>query len=91
MSEAIDTTTASGRLTYRFTNTEAGKTLHSYWTDACGSCTIKGKCTTGQQRRIRRWEYEGILERVQKRLDDEPDKIPLRCQTVEHPFGTIKA
>jgi hypothetical protein len=29
---------AGERLTYRFTNTEAGKTLHSYWTDACGSC-----------------------------------------------------
>ena len=32
-----------------------------------------------------------ILERVQKRLDDDPGKIPLRSQTVEHPFGTIKA
>ena len=32
-----------------------------------------------------------ILERVQKRLDDDPGKIPLRSKTVEHPFGTIKA
>lgn len=31
------------------------------------------------------------LERVQKRLDDEPEKVPLRSKTVEHPFGTIKA
>ena len=46
---------AGARLTYRFTNTEAGKTLRSYWTDACGSCPIKGKCTTGKERRIRRW------------------------------------
>jgi len=82
---------AGARLTYRFTNAEAGKTLHSYWTDACGSCAIKAKCTTSKERRIRRWEHEGILERVQKRLDDDPDKMPLRCQTVEHPFGTIKA
>jgi hypothetical protein len=28
---------------------------------------------------------------VQKRLDDDPRKIPLRSKTVEHPFGTIKA
>jgi hypothetical protein len=82
---------AGERLTYRFTNTEAGKTLHSYWTDACGSCVIKGRCTTGQQRRVRRWEHEGILERVQRRLDDDPSRMSLRCQTVEHPFGTIKA
>jgi hypothetical protein len=45
----------------------------------------------GKERRIRRWEHEAILERVQKRLDDAPDKIPLRSKTVEHPFGTIKA
>lgn len=82
---------AGARLTYRFTNAEAGKTLHSYWTDACGSCAIKGRCTTSKQRRIRRWEHEDILERVQQRLDDDPNKMSLRCQTVEHPFGTIKA
>jgi hypothetical protein len=82
---------AGERLTYRFTNTEAGKTLHSYWTDVCGSCAIKGRCTTSKQRRVRRWEHEGILERVQQRLDDDPNRMSLRCQTVEHPFGAIKA
>lgn len=46
---------------------------------------------TGKERRIRRWEHEHILERVQKRLDDDPSKISLRSKTVEHPFGTIKA
>jgi hypothetical protein len=82
---------AGARLTYHFTNIEDGKTLHSYWTDACGSCAIKSKCTTAKERRIRRWEHEAVLERVQKRLDNAPDKIPLRSKTVEHPFGTIKA
>ena len=82
---------AGARLTYRFTNTEAGKTLRSYWTDACGSCAIKDRCTTSKERRVRRWEHEGVLERVQQRLDDDPNKMSLRCQTVEHPFGTIKA
>ena len=32
-----------------------------------------------------------ILERVQKRLDDDPSKIPLRSKTIEHTFGTLKA
>ncbi len=29
------------RLTYRFTNEERGKVLHSYWTSACKTCPIK--------------------------------------------------
>ena len=82
---------AGERLTYRFTSEEAGRTMHSYWTNACATCVIRHKCTTGDQRRVKRWEHEAILERVQKRLDDDPAKIPLRSKTVEHPFGTIKA
>lgn len=82
---------AGKKLTYRFTNEEAGKTLRSYWTNACESCAIKHRCTTSKERRIRRWEHEDILERVQKRLDDDPGMIPLRSKTVEHPFGTIKS
>jgi Transposase DDE domain len=82
---------AGERLTYRFTNEEGGRTMHSYWTNACTTCVIKHKCTTGDQRRVKRWEHEAILERVQKRLEDDPARIPLRSKTVEHPFGTIKA
>ena len=44
-----------------------------------------------EERRVRHWEHEAILDRVQKRLDEDPSKIPLRSKTVEHPFGTIKA
>ena len=65
--------------------------MHSYWTNACATCAIKHNCTTGEQRRVKRWEHEAILERVQRRLDDDPAKIPVRSKTVEHPFGTIKA
>lgn len=82
---------AGKKLTYHYTNEEAGKTLHSYWTSGCESCAIKHRCTTGKERRIKRWEHEDVLERVQKRLDDDPGRIPLRSKTVEHPFGTIKA
>ncbi len=78
-------------LPYHYTNEEAGKSLRNYWTNACGQCPVKAKCTTGKERRVKRWEHEAILERVQKRLDDDPTKIPLRSKTVEHPFGTIKA
>lgn len=82
---------AGERLTYHFTSELDGKMMRSYWTTACETCPIKSKCTTGKERRVRRWEHEAILDRVQKRLDDNPEKIPLRSKTVEHPFGTIKA
>ena len=78
-------------LTYHFTSELDGKLMRSYWTNACEGCAIKHRCTTGKERRVRRWEHEDVLERVQKRLDDDPSKIPLRSKTVEHPFGTIKA
>jgi len=42
-------------------------------------------------RNIKRWEHEGVLETMQQRLDQAPEKMAVRRQTVEHPFGTIKA
>jgi len=82
---------AGERLTYRFTNEENGLVLRRYWTNACQSCAIKHDCTTGKQRRITRWEHEHVLEAVQRRLDQHPEKMRQRRETVEHPFGTLKA
>jgi Transposase DDE domain len=65
--------------------------LRRYWTNACQSCERKAQCTTGPQRRISRWEHEAVLEKIQRRLDQDPSKMTLRRQTAEHPFGTIKA
>ena len=82
---------AGQKLTYRYTTEENDLLLRRYWTNACQSCVIKNKCTTGKERRIARWEHEHILEAVQKRLDEHPEKMRQRRETVEHPFGTIKA
>ena len=82
---------AGEKLTYRYTTEENGLVLRRYWTNACQSCAIKNKCTTGKERRIARWEHEHILEAVQKRLDKHPEKMRQRRETVEHPFGTLKA
>ena len=38
-----------------------------------------------------RWEHEHVLEDVQRRLDENPEAMRTRRETVEHPFGTIKA
>ena len=78
-------------LTWRFTSVEEGRTLHSYWHSRCGECTIKAQCTTGKERRIKRWEHEDVIDAMQQWLDRAPDAMRTRRQTVEHPFGTIKA
>ena len=82
---------AGERLTYRMTGEENGKLMRRYWTNACPKCPLKSKCTTGSERRIPRWEHEHLLEAVQERLDRDPDAMRRRRESVEHPFGTIKA
>lgn len=81
---------AGKRLPYRFQNVERGKTIRRYWTNVCNGCALKAECTTGPERRISRWEHEAVLEKVQARLDHNPDAMRVRRSTAEHPFGTIK-
>jgi len=82
---------AGEHLPYRFTSEEDGKRMRRYWTTACQGCSLKSRCTTGPERRIPRWEHEHLLEAVQKRLDANPEAMRKRRETVEHPFGTMKA
>lgn len=82
---------AGQRLTRRYTNIEDGMTMHTYWYSDCASCSIKSRCTAADARRVKRWEHEGVLDRMQERLDREPGKMRIRRQTAEHPFGTLKA
>ena len=82
---------AGERLKWRFVTEEKGKTIHKYWSSSCPTCTLKEQCTTGKYRRVARWEHEDVLDRVQARLDREPERMRARRETVEHPFGTIKS
>ena len=82
---------AGERLIRRFKTQEKGLTLHKYWSSHCPTCPIKSQCTTSQYRRITRWEHEAVLEATEARLDREPERMRTRRQTVEHPFGTLKA
>ena len=82
---------AGEKLRYYYTNVENGLTLRRYWTTACQTCAIKSRCTPAKERRITRWEHEHVLEAVQRRLDENPEAMRQRRETVEHPFGTIKA
>jgi hypothetical protein len=78
---------AGARLAYSFTTEEKGLTLRRYATTACQNCTIKRNCTTSKERRITRWEHEHVLDAVQRRLDECPDTMRQRRETVEHRFG----
>lgn len=82
---------AGQRLIKHMTTVEDGMTLHCYWCSVCPACSMKAQCTTGKERRVKRWEHEATLDAMQARLDRDPDKMRLRRQTVEHPFGTIKS
>lgn len=81
---------AGQRAIHRFSRVEDDLFIHIYWSSACPNCPLKDQCTTGDYRRIRRWEHEVVLERVQRRLDRKLDAMTLRRRTVEHVFGTLK-
>jgi transposase len=78
---------AGQRLIWRFETIDHGLKLHYYCSSHCKSCSMKAQCTPGTNRRVKRWENEGILDDMQNRLDhahSSPDGV-------EHPFGTIKS
>jgi hypothetical protein len=82
---------AGERLIWRYMTIERELKSHRYWSSNCQQCSLKDKCTPGIQRRVTRWEHEGVLDEMQIRLDHNPGMMRTRRQTVEHPFGTIKA
>src|SRR3954452_5082821 len=58
---------------------------------ACATCALKPRCTPDKHKRVKRWQHEDVLDRMQARLERMPQAMLIRRQTVEHPFGTIKA
>ena len=81
-------------LIHRHKTFEEGMYIHVYYASGpiCCACTLRSQCTTSRQpRRIRRWEHEAILDTIETRLDEAPEMMQVRRQTVEHPFGTLKA
>jgi transposase len=58
---------------------------------ACFTCPLRPNCTPDKLKRLKRWQHEDVLEKMQARLDRMPNAMGVRRQTVEHPFGTLKA
>jgi len=81
---------AGEKLTHHFTADEDGQKMRIYLTKACRTCPLKDQCTTANERRIKRWEHEHVVEAAQTRLDQNPQAMRVRRETVEHPFATLK-
>jgi transposase len=81
---------ANQRLIRHMQTQEKGRTLYRYWCSVCPKCPIKSQCTTGKERRVTRWEHEVVLEAVEARMDQQPERMKARRETAEHPYGTIK-
>lgn len=82
---------ANQRLVWRFARIEGGLMMNRYWSSACPQCAIKAQCTPSDYRRVSRWEHQAVLDAMERRLDRAPESMRIRRQTVEHPFGTLKA
>jgi transposase len=75
----------------RVRSDRSGDIDHYRHLTACFTCPLKPRCTTETVKRVKRWKHEGVLDVMQDRLDRMPDAMGVRRQTVEHPFGTLKA
>jgi len=78
------------KLQHHYNTDEDGQTIGIYLTKACSTCPLKAQCTTSNERRIKRWEHEHVVEAAQERLDKNPQAMRVRRETVEHPFATLK-
>ena len=77
-------------LRFHYIADDDGQKLRVYMTKACRTCPLKAQCATGNERRIKHWEHEHVVEAVQTRLDKNPQAMRVRRETVEHPFATLK-
>ncbi len=89
-SEDVYRCPAGEKLPHHYTADEDGQKMRIYLTKACRACPLRDKCTTSNERRIKRWEHEHVVEAVQTRLDKNPQAMRVRRETVEHPFATLK-
>jgi hypothetical protein len=82
---------AGAELTYRFSTEEKGRQVRYYRASGCATCALKKQCTRNRgNRTITREQDEALMEAMAQRVKAHPEKMKLRKQLCEHPFGTIK-
>ena len=57
-------------LPFRFMSVHDEQNVRIYFTNECGSCPLKSRCTTGKERRVRRCEHEHVVDAT----DWKPDQ-----------------
>jgi transposase/CheY-like chemotaxis protein len=78
-------------LEYRGIQTDDGRRVKYYLTEACAACELRSRCTEAKgPRHIKRLVNEEALERMAARVAAQPHKLEQRKALVEHPFGTLK-
>ena len=82
---------AGAELTWRFTTDEKDRQVRYYRASGCKTCALKKQCTRNRgNRTITREQDEAVMEAMAARVQAHPEKMKLRKQLCEHPFGTIK-
>jgi len=83
---------AGKALRRRHSSKDRGKKMYYYYASptVCRACPLKPQCTTGKERRVGRWEHEGILEQAALELKKRPASMRQRKAIAEHPYSTIK-
>ena len=83
---------AGKEMTYRGIEPgRGGKQLRIYKTPECKGCPFRSSCTTNKHgRKVARWESQEIIDEIKDRVKYEPEKMSLRRELSEHPFGTVK-
>jgi transposase len=76
----------------RHSSKEKGKKYRYYYASqlTCRDCQLKSRCTTGKERRVRRWKHEAALENADVELKKRPASMRQRKAIAEHPYSTIK-
>jgi transposase len=83
---------AGQSLTRRGSFVKGNLNMTEYGTRACHGCPMRSVCIHKKHggRRLYRWEHESVVEALRERMEHHPEKMQLRKELVEHPFGTMK-
>lgn len=76
------------------TTIEKGRAMHRYRAPlaTCRACSLRSRCNRSTQdgRRLSRLVNEHVLDDMARRVQQHPERMRLRKQLAEHPFGTLK-
>jgi hypothetical protein len=65
--------------------------MRLHLTNGCKDCALKSRCTTGQERRVFRWEHGYLVQASNARCRSPSAPMSVGRSTAVYPFGTAKA